>query len=66
MTQVAEHECVAEAAVITTTTLDHRHICVRQCVMADQFTLIRGRIEQCGDLGFGQLRSSCHLCLPGP
>ena len=66
MTQVAEHQCVAEAAMITTTTPDHRHICVRQRVMADQFTLIRGRSEQCGDLGLGQLLSSCHSCLPGP
>src|SRR6202035_3119738 len=27
--------------------------------------LIRGRIEQRGDLGFGQLLSSHHSCLPG-
>ena len=33
--------------------------------MAYQLTLIRGRIEQRGDLGFGQLLSSHHSCLPG-
>src|SRR6266850_8040908 len=33
--------------------------------VAYQLTLIRGRIEQRGDLGFGQLLSWHHLCLPG-
>ena len=33
--------------------------------MAYQLTLIRGRIEQRGDLSFGQLLSSHHSCLPG-
>ena len=33
--------------------------------MAYQLTLIRRRIEQRGDLGFGQLLSSHHSCLPG-
>jgi hypothetical protein len=33
--------------------------------VAYQLTLIRGRIEQRGDLGFGQLLSSHHSCLPG-
>jgi hypothetical protein len=32
--------------------------------VAYQLTLIRGRIEQRGDLGFGQLLSSHHSCLP--
>jgi hypothetical protein len=32
--------------------------------VAYQLTLIRGRIEQRGDLGFGQLLSSYHSCLP--
>ena len=31
---------------------------------AYQLTLIRGRIEQRGDLGLGQLLSSHHSCLP--
>lgn len=63
MTQVAKHERVAEAAVITTATPDHRDIRIGQCVMAHQFTLLRKRIEQCADLRFGQLRPSCHSCL---
>jgi hypothetical protein len=33
--------------------------------VAYHLTLIRGRIEQRGDLGFGQLLSSHHSCLPG-
>jgi hypothetical protein len=33
--------------------------------VAYELTLIRGRIEQRGDLGFGQLLSSHHSCLPG-
>jgi hypothetical protein len=33
--------------------------------VAYQPTLIRGRIEQRGDLGFGQLLSSHPSCLPG-
>jgi len=33
--------------------------------VAYQLTLIRRRIEQRGDLGFGQLLSSHHSCLPG-
>jgi hypothetical protein len=33
--------------------------------VAYQLTLIRGRIEQRGDLDFGQLLSSHHWCLPG-
>jgi len=33
--------------------------------VAYQLTLIRGRIEQRGDLGFGQLLSSRHSCLSG-
>jgi hypothetical protein len=32
--------------------------------VAYQLTLIRGRIEQRGDLGFAQLLSSHHSCLP--
>lgn len=66
MTQVAKHERIAEAAMVTTAAPDHREICIRQRVVAHQFTLIRGRAEQCADLGFGQLRSSCHSSLPGP
>jgi hypothetical protein len=37
----------------------------QMCVVAYQLTLIHGRIEQRGDLGFGQLLSSHHSCLPG-
>jgi hypothetical protein len=33
--------------------------------VAYQLTLIRGRIEQRGDLSFGQLLSPHHSCLPG-
>ena len=53
--------------MITTTTPDHRHICVRQRVMADQFTLIRGReTNNAAIWASGLLLSSCHSCLPGP
>src|SRR5208337_25524 len=66
MTQVAKHERIAEAAMLTTAAPNDRDICIRQRVVAHQFTLIRRRTEQRGDLGFGQLLSSCHSCLPGP
>jgi hypothetical protein len=65
MTQIAKHERVTKAVVITAATPAHHDIRIRQCVMAYQFTLIGKRIEQCADLGFAQLRPSCHLCLLG-
>jgi hypothetical protein len=49
---------VAEAIMIATTAPDRCEVRSRQCVVAYQLTLIRGRIEQRGDLGFGQLLSS--------
>jgi hypothetical protein len=66
VTQIAKHKCITEAAVIATAPSDHRDIRVGQCVKTDQFTPIRGRIEQLGDLDFGQLLPSCHLRLPSP
>jgi hypothetical protein len=52
ITEVAKHECAAEAVVIATPAIDHREVSAGECVMADQFTLIVRRIKQCGDLGF--------------
>src|SRR5438270_11199072 len=51
--------------MIATTAPDRCEVRSRQCVVAYQLTLIRGRIEQRGDLGFGQLLSSHHSCFPG-
>ena len=63
VTQVAKHQRITEAAMVTTAAPDHRDICIGQRVVAHQLTLIRGRTEQRGDLGFGQLLPSCHSCL---
>ena len=58
ITQVAQQQRIAEAAVIAATAPDHRQIRLRQRAMPNQLTPIRGRIEQCGDLGLGQLLSA--------
>ena len=46
ITQVAQHQRIAEAAVIAAAAPDHREIRLRQRVMANQLTRLRGRIEQ--------------------
>jgi hypothetical protein len=66
VTQVAKHKRVAEAVMIATAASDHRDIRIGKRVVAHQFTLIGERIEQRGELGFGQLLPSCHSHLPGP
>ena len=64
MAQVAQHQRVAEAAVIAAAAPNHREIRLGQRVMAHQLTRLRGRIEQRGDLGFGQLLSAHRSCSP--
>ena len=64
--QVAKHQRVTEAVVIAAAAPNRGEVRVGQRVVADQLTLIRRRIEQRGDLGFGQLLPSRHSCLPGP
>ncbi len=64
--QVAEHEGVTEAAVIAATAPDQRDVTGGSRVVAHQVSLIHRRIEQRGDLGFGQLLSSHHSCPPRP
>ena len=66
VTQVAKHQRIAEAVVIATAAPDHREVSIGQRVVAHQLTLIGRRIEQRGELGFGQLLSSRHSCLLGP
>ena len=64
ITQVAQHQRIPEATVITAAAPDRREICLRQCVMADELTRLRRRIEQRGDLGLGQLLSAHRSCSP--
>ena len=64
MTQITKHDRVTETAVIATATSDHGDIRVGQCVMAHQFRVIRGRIEQRRELGFRQLLPPRHARLP--
>ena len=64
--QVAKHQRVTETIMIATAAPDRGEVRGGQCVVAHQLTLIRRRIEQRGDLGFGQLLSSHHSCLPDP
>ena len=64
MTQVAQHQRIPEATVITAAAPDRREIRLRQCVMANQLTRLRGRIEQGDDLGLGQLLSVHRSCSP--
>jgi hypothetical protein len=45
MSQVAAHESIAEAIVITTAAVDCCHVGFRQSVMADQFALFRRGIK---------------------
>ena len=53
-----KHQGVAEATVIAPTPPGHGDICLAECVVAHQLTLISRGIEQRGDLGFGQLLSA--------
>ena len=64
ITQVAQHQRIAEAAVIAAAAPHHRKIRLRQRVMANQLTRLRGRIEQGGDLALGQLLSAHRSCSP--
>jgi hypothetical protein len=61
---MAKHQRVAEATVIAPTPPNHGGICLAQCAVAHQLTPIGRWIEQCGDLGFGQLLSAHQPCLP--
>ena len=60
----SKHEGVAKAIMIAATAPDRCEVRSREREVAYQLTLIRGRIEQRGDLGFGQLLSSHHSCFP--
>jgi hypothetical protein len=62
--QVAQHQRIAEAAVIAAAAPDHRAVRLRQRVMANQLTWLRGRIGQCGDLGLARLLSAHCSCSP--
>jgi len=62
MAQVAQHQRVAETAVIASATPNHREIRLGQRVIANQLTRLRGRIEQRGDLGLAQLLSAHRSC----
>ena len=62
--QVAQHECATEAVLLAPTPMDDREITGGQRIVADEFTPLRGRIEQRGDLGLGQLLSAHRLCSP--
>ena len=64
MAEVAEHQRVAEATVITAAAPNHREIRLGQRVIADQITPLPGRFEQRGDLGLGQLLSAHRSCSP--
>ena len=54
MAEVAQHQRVAETAVIASAAPNHRKIRLGQRVIANQLTWLRGRIEQRGDLGLAQ------------
>ena len=58
ITQIAQHQGVAEAVVVAAVTPNRREIVGGQRVVAHQFTAIGRRIEQRGDLGLGQLLSA--------
>jgi hypothetical protein len=53
--QIAQHQCATEAIMLAPTPMNDREIAGGQRVVADEFTRLRGRIEQRGDLGLGQL-----------
>jgi hypothetical protein len=56
--EIAKHQRVVEATVIASTPPDHGDICLAECVIAHQLTLISRWIEQRGDLGFGLVAPS--------
>ena len=62
MAEVAQHQRVTEAAVIASGAPNHRKVRLGQRVMAHQLTRLRGRIEQRGGLGLGQLLSAHRSC----
>ena len=64
MAQIAQHQRVAEAAVIASAAPSHREIRLGQRVIAHQLAPVRGRIEERGDLGLGQLLSAHRSCSP--
>jgi hypothetical protein len=61
----AKHQRVAEATVIAPTPPDHGDVCLAECALAHQLTLISRWIEQGSDVGFGQLLSAHHPYLLG-
>ena len=62
--QVAEHQREAETVVVAPAAADQGKVAGGQRILAHQVTMIGRRIEQYGDLGFGQLRTAGHLRLP--
>ena len=62
--QIAQHECATEAVMLAPTPMNDREITGGQRIVTDEFTRIRGRIEQRGDLGLGQLLSAHRSCSP--
>jgi hypothetical protein len=62
--QIAQHQCATEAVMLAPTPMNDREITGGQRIVTDEFTGIRGRIEQRGDLGLGQLLSAHRFMLP--
>ena len=54
---------MAEAVVVAAAALDGGQVRSRQCVVAHQLALIRGRIEQLRSLDVTQSLPSRHSCL---
>jgi len=56
--QIAQHEGATDAVMLAPTPMNDREITCGQRIVADEFTPLRRRIEQRGDLGLGQLLSA--------
>src|SRR5208283_1020215 len=65
MTQISEHERIAETVLIATASLDHGEVRGGKRVMAHQLALISRRIEQRRELGSSQNLLSRHSGLLG-
>lgn len=63
MTQVAQHDSVAEAAMVAAAAADDRDVAIGQCVVTDQLALVGRWIIERGDLRFRQLLPSSHAPL---
>jgi hypothetical protein len=63
--QQAQHQSIAEAAVIAAAALDHGQVGLGERVVPYHVTLFGRRIEQRGELRCGQFLSSRHVLSPG-